>query len=274
MSKKALFLLATRWLSWVSLFFLLLLGHWKMEQNKEVDGVAGVNAGVALLWSGFLQAKDHWDSTFISHSYKQNKQECPASLCSWANSWDKEPKPNSTVSAGYKVRVRAAAWGVWKGDFALCSPFLLGFLGLTVSWGSGGCFCSCKCCLRHKVLARDWKYFEFWFSKLALNLVTLKISFTCWVRNLFKLQYFSLSNYWRGSKLIFSFIFTVQKMSSIYKDSFGLMFWRTLKVNIMLKKLKYWQKLYYISETIYVLFYITLLLTNWQHGMKFWSPFS
>lgn len=130
--KKALFLLATRWLSWISLFFLLLLGHWKMEQNKEVDGVAGVNAGAALLWSGFLQAKDHWDSTFISHSYKQNKQECPASLCSWANSWDKEPKPNSTVSAAYKVRVRAAAWGVWKGDFALCSPFLLGFLGL---WG-------------------------------------------------------------------------------------------------------------------------------------------
>lgn len=57
-----------------------------MEQNKEVDGVAGVNARVALLWSGFLQAKDNWDSTFILHAYKQNKQECPTSLWSWANS--------------------------------------------------------------------------------------------------------------------------------------------------------------------------------------------
>lgn len=57
-----------------------LSGIWNMEQNNEVDGVVRVNAvktaGVALLWSGFLQAKDHWDSTFISHLYKQPGMPC------------------------------------------------------------------------------------------------------------------------------------------------------------------------------------------------------
>lgn len=56
-----------------------LSGLWKMDQNKDVDGVAGgvnagITAGVALLWSGLLQAKDHWDSTFISHPYKQTSR--------------------------------------------------------------------------------------------------------------------------------------------------------------------------------------------------------
>lgn len=99
---------------------------------------------------------------------------------------EKDPNPNSVFSAGYKeVRVRPAMWDVWKGDFSLCFPFLLGIPGLTAPWGSWGCFCSCKCCLRHKVLSRNWKYFEFWFSKSALNLILFKRSFTCWVRNLF-----------------------------------------------------------------------------------------
>lgn len=237
MSQRLCCCMQHRWLSWISLYISPQLSgtEWALEDEAKQGGwwswgQCQHNCRIALLWSGFLQVKDHL--LFLIHTNKQAGMPCfPLFL---GQPQDKEPYPNSVVSAGYKeMRVRPAVWR--KGDFALCFPCLLGFPGLTVPWGSGGSFCSCKCCLRHKVLARDWKYFDFWLSKSALNLIPFKRSFACWVRNLFKLQYFSLSNYWRGSKLIFSFIFTVQNFFSIYKDCFGLMFWRILKVVIMWK---------------------------------------
>lgn len=221
-----------------------LSGLWKMKQNKEVDGVAVVNAnitaGVALLWSGVLQAKDHWDSTFICHPYKQTSRNALLPSVPGLNPRTKSPNQILWSVLGTEK------WG-WDQQCEVSEretlpshsshlpsiPSSQASQGWQFLSGSGGCFCSCKCCLRHKVLATDWKYFEFWFSKSALNLIPFKTSFTCWVRNLFKLQYFILSNYWRGSKLIFSFSFTVQKMLTIYKDWFGLMFWKILKVDIM-----------------------------------------
>lgn len=151
-----------------------------MEQKREVECVSGCNtwhdcwSSLALIWALTSQRALKFDLHFSS--VKANKHNYLASLCSWAKLWNKEAKLSATASTGYKEgsEVRAAVWGVKKGGFAPCSLFQLGFVGPAA-------------CLRHGVLARALNYFEFWFWKLALNLIPFKWRFTWWERNLFKL---------------------------------------------------------------------------------------
>lgn len=165
-----------------------LVGLLKIEQKREVEDVIGHNAGTAagaaLIWA--LTSKRPLKFNLHFSSVKANKHRRHASLCSWANLQNKETAPGAKPALGTKkgVKVRAAASGVQKGSLRPVLPVPAGLRRVSSTSGPRGLLLQH---LRQGLLARDLKYFEFRFWKLALNLTPFKLSFTCWERKLFKL---------------------------------------------------------------------------------------
>lgn len=165
-----------------------LVGLLNTEQKREVEDVTGHNvgtaAGAALIWA--LTSKRPLKFNLHFSSVKANKHQRHASLCSWANLPNEETAPGAKPALGTKkgMKVRAAAPGVQKGSLRPVLPVPAGLRRVSSTSGPRGLLLQH---LRHRVLARDLKYFGFWCWKLALNLIPFKLSFTCWERKFFKL---------------------------------------------------------------------------------------